>query len=122
MARVLVIDDDEQILAMLRIMLENEGYEVEVASNGQKGAMLYRANPADVIITDIIMPEKEGIETIIELRREYPDVRIIAMSGGGRFGPDHFLQLAKSLGAMKTLSKPFRREEIITAVAEVLST
>ena len=87
MARILIIDNDVQILNMLRQTLEREGYDVLKASNGKQGIRLHREEPVDLIITDIIMPEKEGIETILELKRDYPDVKIIAISGGGRTGP-----------------------------------
>ncbi|MCP3955776.1 MAG: response regulator, partial [Desulfobacterales bacterium] len=83
-ARILIIDDDIHVLAMLRKMLEREGYEIVVALDGNEGLRLYRENPTKLIITDLIMPEKEGLETIIELRQNFPDTRIIAMSGGGQ--------------------------------------
>jgi len=83
MARILLIDDDAPVRRTLRKMLERQGYEVEEAPDGKAGLTLYQENPADLIITDLIMPEMEGIETIMELRRRFPDVKIIAMSGGG---------------------------------------
>jgi len=95
MSRILIIDDDAQILKMLRQILEREKYHVTEASNGKEGLRLYRENPADLVITDIIMPEKEGIEIIIELKRDYPDVKIIAISGGGRINPEDYLDIAK---------------------------
>ena len=116
MARILIIDDDVQILKMLRKMLELEGHEVVDAADGNKGLKLYRDAPTDIIITDIIMPEKEGIETIIELRREFPEVKIIAMSGGGNAGPEEYLHMAKGLGAQRTLTKPFENEELLEAI------
>jgi len=76
--------------------------------------------PTDLIITDIVMPKKEGIETIVELRRDFPEVKIIAMSGGGNLGPDTYLQMAKGLGAMRTLTKPIKREDFLKAVWELL--
>ncbi len=82
MARILIIDDDLQIREMMEQMLQKEGYETIGASDGQIAMKLCRENPADVVITDIIMPEKEGIETIVELKREFPGIKIIAMSGG----------------------------------------
>ena len=120
MARILIIDDEVQILNMLRQMLEGEGYEVIDAPNGKEGIRRYRENPADLIITDILMPEKEGIETIQELKRDFPDVKIIAMSGGGRVGPGDYLHLAKMLGAQHTFAKPIEREELLKAVRELL--
>ena len=75
---------------------------------------------ADLIITDLIMPEKEGIETITELRRDFPDVKIIAISGGGRIAPEVYLRMARSLGALRTFAKPIERKEIIETVQELL--
>jgi len=118
--RILIIDDDVQILDMLRQTLEREGYEVVDASNGKKGIRLYREKPADLIITDIIMPEKEGIETIIELKRDFPDVKIIAISGGGKIRSEEYLSMAKKLGARYTFSKPVKREELLAAVRELI--
>jgi DNA-binding response OmpR family regulator len=120
MARILIIDDDAQVLEMLRHTLERQGYEVIGASNGKEGLRLYREKPADVIITDLIMPEKEGIETIMELRRDFPQVKIIAISGGGRIGPEGYLKIAKKLGAMYTFTKPVPREELLGVVRELI--
>lgn len=121
MARILVIDDDDQIRRTLCHVLEIEGHEVVNASNGKEGIRLFKENGADLIIADIIMPEKEGLETIMELRRDFPDVRIIAISGGGQVAPEPYLVLAKQLGASRTLAKPFEREELLEAVQALLS-
>ena len=120
MARILVLDDDVQILEMLRQTLEREGYEVVDALNGKEGTRLYRETPTDLIITDVIMPEKEGIETIIELKRDFPDIKIIAISGGGQIAPETCLHLAKKLGAQRTFTKPVPRQDMIKAVKELL--
>jgi YesN/AraC family two-component response regulator len=120
MSSILIIDDDAQILKMLRQILEREKYHVTEASNGKQGLRLYRENPADLVITDIIMPEKEGIEIIIELKRDYPDVKIIAISGGGRINPDDYLDIAKKLGANRIFAKPVERKELLHAVRELL--
>jgi len=95
MARILIIDDEPQLLDMLGQTFEREGYDIVKASNGKEGIKLYRENPVDLIITDIIMPEKEGIETIFELRKDFPDLKIIAISGGGRIEPEEYLDIAK---------------------------
>ena len=121
MVRILIIDDDEQILAMLRQTLEREGYEVMEASDGNEGLRRYRENPTDLIITDLIMPEKEGIETIMELHRDFPDVKIIAISGGGRVDPGQYLSIAKSFGAQYTFTKPIERKKLLKAVRELLN-
>jgi len=119
-ARILIIDDDPQILGMLRQTLEREGYEVIDASDGKEGLKLYQENPTDLIITDLIMPEKEGIETIMELRRDFPDVKIIAITGGGRIDPKQYLSMAKSFGAQYTFTKPVARAELLKAVRKLL--
>ncbi len=120
MARILIIDDESQIRSMLRLMLERVGYEVIEAADGMEGIRQYRDNPADLIITDLIMPNKDGIGMIIELKKEFPQVKIIAMSGGGVNRPEGYLDGAKKLGATCTLTKPIDRDEMINAVKETL--
>ncbi|MDM8552269.1 response regulator [Desulfobacterales bacterium HSG2] len=120
MKRILVIDDEEQVRSMLRMTLEDAGYEVEDAPDGDMGVRLFREKPTDVIITDILMPEKEGIETILELRRDFPGIKIIAISGGGRFrSPNTFLTMAEHFGASRIFSKPLRQRELLSAVREL---
>ena len=109
------------MLATLRRILEREGYEVVTVPDGKEGVKCYRENPTDLIITDLIMPEKEGIETITELRRDFPDVKIIAISGGGRINPKAYLGIAEYLGAQYTFSKPVERKELIKAVQDLLT-
>jgi len=121
MAKILIIDDDEQMRAMLQQMLSRFGHEVTQAANGTEGLERFRADPADLVITDLIMPDKEGIETIVELRRDFPHVKIIAISGGARCGTLDFLPLAKRLGASSTLAKPFEREQLLETVHHVLT-
>ena len=116
MATILVIDDDAQIRRLLRQVLEREGHNVLDAGDGKEGIRFYRENEVDLIITDLIMPEKEGLETIMELRNEQPDLKIIAMSGGGKVPAEAYLKIADTLGAQKTLIKPFAREELLKAV------
>jgi YesN/AraC family two-component response regulator len=120
MARILIIDDEPQLLNMLGQTLEREGYGIVKASNGKEGIKLYRENPIDLIVTDIIMPEKEGIETIFELKKDFPDIKIIAISGGGRIEPEEYLDIAKKMGAQRTLAKPVTREDLLNAVRELL--
>jgi CheY-like chemotaxis protein len=120
MARILVFDDEPSILLMIKKMLEKAGYEVEVALNGKEGMELFERNKPDLLITDIIMPEKEGLETIFELRRKYPDLKIIAISGGGRIGPDGYLPGAKLLGANAVFAKPLVPKEFLNTVSELL--
>ena len=120
MERILIIDDEQQIRSMLRLMLERDGYEVVEAPDGIEGIKTYRQNPADLIITDLIMPNKDGIGMIIELQKEFPDVKIIAMSGGGLNKPEGYLKGAKKLGAACTLTKPIDREKMLRAVKNVI--
>ena len=120
MARILIIDDEVQIRSMLRLMLEREGYEVVEAPDGIEGIRAYRQKPADLIITDLIMPNKDGIGMIIELQKEFPDVKIIAMSGGGLNKPEGYLKGAKKLGAACTLTKPIDREKMLRAVKNTI--
>ncbi len=120
MAKILVLDDEPSILLMIKKLLEKAGHEVDVALNGKEGMALFEKHKPDLIITDIIMPEKEGLETIFELRRQYPDLKIIAISGGGRIGPDGYLPGAKLLGANAIFAKPLIPKEFLQAVTELL--
>ncbi len=121
MQRILIIDDDEQVRDLLSEILGRAGYQIVTAANGAEGLSLYRAQPAELVITDLIMPEKEGMETIIALRKDFPKVRIIAVSGGGRSGAISYLPIAKSLGAARTVAKPFSKQEILDAVRDTLA-
>jgi CheY-like chemotaxis protein len=121
MAKILILDDEPSILLMLKKLLEKAGYEIEVALNGKEGMKLFEINKPDLLITDIIMPEKEGLETIFELRRNYPDLKIIAISGGGRIGPDGYLPGAKLLGANAVFTKPIVPKDFLQAVSDLLN-
>jgi DNA-binding response OmpR family regulator len=115
-ARILLIDDEKQFRQALRQVLEKAGYEVVEARNGQEGLQCYRNAPADLVIMDLIMPEMEGIETIMELRREFEDLKIIAVSGGDRY----LLDAARHLGAQHIFQKPFAMNELLDAVQKLL--
>jgi DNA-binding response OmpR family regulator len=117
MAKILVIDDEPSILLMIKKMLEKAGHEVDMALNGKEGMQMFELNKADLLITDIIMPEKEGLETIVELRKKYPDLKIIAISGGGRISADGYLPGAKLLGANMVFQKPLIQKEFLEAVS-----
>jgi CheY-like chemotaxis protein len=121
MAKILVFDDEPSILLMIKKMLEKTGHEVDIALNGIQGMELFEKNKPDLLITDIIMPEKEGLETIFELRRKYPELKIIAISGGGRISPDGYLPGAKLLGANMVFQKPLVQKEFIQAVSLLLN-
>jgi CheY-like chemotaxis protein len=115
MAVVLLVDDDESMRAIMQAMLRRLGHEVAVATNGNEALRLFRERTFDLVITDLIMPEREGLDTIRELRRE-GNVKIIAMSGGGRTSPATYLQIAKQIGASAILSKPFSHEDLKAAI------
>ena len=127
MARILIIDDDEQIRSLLRSILEDDGYEVAEAADGAEGVRSFRDAPGDLVITNIFMPEKDGLETIRELRREAPDLPIIAVSGGSprlrvnsTLRPN-VLDAARALGAVRTFGKPFDRRELSEAVRSLVA-
>ena len=121
MARILAIDDDEAIRLVLRDALMREGHQVYVARNGEEALKLLEDHPCELVITDIVMPGKEGIETIVELRRSHPEVRIIALSGAGSGGGDDYLRFAEKLGAMRTLAKPMRISDLREVVNQCLA-
>jgi CheY-like chemotaxis protein len=120
MPTILLVDDDEEFRTILGESLRRAGYEVREAGDGRQGLTLYRERTADLIITDLIMPEKEGLEMIQEVRLLRPDVKIIAISGGSRDGSSDYLKIAKAFGARQVLAKPFTRDEILNAIKEVL--
>jgi CheY-like chemotaxis protein len=120
MPHILIIDDDDLLRTMLRLTLEEFGHTVTEARNGLEGLRLFQREPADLVITDLIMPEKEGIETIMELRKKYPGVKIIAMSGGGRVTAASHLRAARQLGANHVLTKPFDNDDLKLAIAATL--
>jgi DNA-binding NtrC family response regulator len=119
-ARILVIDDEREIREMLRDLLRTQGYEVMTAANGTAATRLHQQQPADLVITDIFMPEKEGIETILELQRGWPGLKIIAISGGGGDHNVDYLGAARQLGAFCSISKPFDLDDLLAAVRDAL--
>ena len=121
MARILVIDDDNNLRKLLRRVLESAGHEVIEASNGSLALDMQRKDPADLIITDIFMPEKDDTEFIMDMSIEFPKVKVIAMSGGGNIEGVDFLNLAENLGALKTFQKPFKQVDLLAAVKELLA-
>jgi DNA-binding NtrC family response regulator len=120
-SRILVIDDEENIRTMVQQMLRRAGYEAVIAGDGSEGIKLQRERPFDLVITDLIMPGQEGLETIMEIRRNFPKTRIIAISGGGHAGVLDFLPIASQLGALRTLPKPFTHQQLLALVKEVLA-
>jgi DNA-binding response OmpR family regulator len=121
MQNILVIDDDKLMCLALAKILISAGYNVVQAGDGEEGLRLYRTQDFDLVITDLIMPDKEGIQIIRELRKENSRIRIIAMSAGGRGGATDYLKWARLMGAKQCLSKPIRREDLLAAVQAVLA-
>lgn len=121
MPSVLVVDDEDQIRLMLRAALEQAGYQVIEGRSGKEALDQYRHAPIDLVIMDILMPDKDGLESIIELRQEFPDAKIIAVTGGGaQEGSLDFLDVARMLGAKRAFHKPFELKELLEAVEAVL--
>jgi CheY-like chemotaxis protein len=119
--RILLIEDDPSVRLFMAKVLGRAGYRVTEAGEGAEGLRLQRDEPADLIITDLIMPGKEGLETIMELRRQFPLVKVVAISGGGRNKAGDYLPVAKKLGANRTLAKPFLPADLLSVVAELLN-
>ncbi len=116
MANILIADDQETIRQMLKSLFEQYTYTVSVAANGKEALNLFRSQTFDLVITDIIMPDMEGIETIRELKKLDPKIKIIAMSGGGTVRAMEYLRMAGMLGALRTIEKPFDVRKMLEAV------
>ena len=121
MARILVVDDEVNLVKVLREVLTQSGHTVECVHCGSAALQAVRIIEFDLIITDLIMPEKEGIELIMDIRKDFPKVKLIAMSGGGFGSPHDYLSFASALGASLTLTKPFGTKELLAAVDLALS-
>jgi CheY-like chemotaxis protein len=115
MPRILLVEDDERVRLVLKDVLESEGYEIQEASNGKEGLQSLASSQPDLILTDLVMPDTEGIEMIIKIRKSDPNVKIVAMSGD-----EDYLDLAKKLGADRTLTKPFSNPVLLAAVKAAL--
>jgi len=120
MASILVVDDDPQVREVFKRTLEAHGHQVKEAGDGRAAVASYREKPADLVILDIIMPEQDGLETILDLRRDFPDAKIIAISGGGRASAQGYLRPAKVLGADRAYSKPLAPHELLAAIEQLL--
>ena len=121
MPRIVLVDDDDLSRATIHQMLERAGYEVQSFANGREAMAAYLSNPADLVVTDLIMPDTDGLELIQELRRQRPGARILAISGGGRVNANEYLTVAQKFGAAGILTKPFSNQELREAVASVLT-
>lgn len=121
MSSVLVVDDEDQVRQLIRAILEQAGYQVREARDGKEALYLYRQKPVDLVIMDILMPDQDGLESITTLRREFPTVKVIAITGGtDMIGILNFLDVAKMMGASRTLKKPFDMHALLNAVAAEL--
>lgn len=121
MERILIIDDDESTISILTQILQDEGYEVVTAHDGEEGLAQFHSKPMDLVISDMVMPVKDGLDTILELKKIVPDLPVIAISAGGKIAKERYLEVAAYLGNTKTLAKPFSREQIVGAVKEQLA-
>ena len=117
MRSILVIEDDSELRQMLQQILLAAGYEVRTAEDGKQAASLYQTRPPELVITDVYMPNKDGLEVIMELRASFPQTKIIAISG--QLTKKNMLPVALTLGAARTLSKPFQPQELLQVVEEV---
>jgi len=120
MHKILIIDDAPIIRDMLKTLFEQEGFKILLAENGKEGLKLFKKDPADLVITDIIMPEKEGLQTIRDLHRQDPALPIIAISGGGIVGPEQYLLAAKKFGAIDAFQKPLDLPALLSFVNKLL--
>ena len=120
MTTILLIDDDPLVAFTVERMLQGNGYTVMRAADGEKGLKVMRGEKVDLIITDIIMPVKEGIETIREIRQHDSNLPVIAVSGGGHGAGGNYLRMAQALGATEVLAKPFDQEQLLAAVSRCL--
>lgn len=118
--RILIIDDDLAVRDTLITILEDHGYEVITAVNGEQGLAVFRRERPDLLVTDIVMPVKEGLQTIREIREEWPDMKIIAISGGSRTERHDFLEIARQLGAWDVVVKPFDVDDFVARVDRCL--
>jgi CheY-like chemotaxis protein len=117
---ILVVDDEPGIRELLSMMLEAAGHTVVVAEDGLQAPKVMASQPIDVVITDLLMPERDGLEFITEIRKKYPAVKIIAMSGGGHIARDSYLRIAKNFGAHLLLEKPFSQSSVLGAIDTVM--
>ncbi len=121
MSKIMVVDDDDSILRLISEIMRKEGYDVLQAVDGEEAFALFQQQPCDLVITDLLMPNKEGLELIQELRGIKPSLKIIAYSGGGQLEPDDYLDFAKGIGADRVFSKPISIIELKQAVSQLLS-
>ena len=120
--KILVIDDEADICEMTKLLLERAGHDVSCTTDSRAAARMLKEQAFEVVITDMLMPDKDGLEVMADLRRHHPEVRIIASSGGGRVSSDSYLHIARKSGAHALLSKPFTLKELLTCIEEAFQT
>ena len=122
MPHILIVEDSDDLRFIVKDFLQKAGHRVSEACDGCEVTDHLAGDPIDLVITDILMPEQEGIQTILQIRRRFPDVKIIGMSGGGIGGAAHYLEMAREFGANETIQKPFKKEQILELVDKLLGT
>lgn len=120
MPGVLIVEDDKELREMLKMSLQRRGFAVQVAENGKEAISHFKPLLTDLVVTDLIMPEEDGLKVVIKLRELKPTIKIIAISGGGKVGPGSYLNLAKALGADAIYSKPFSIKDLIVKIEQLL--
>ncbi len=120
MKRILIIDDDEMIRIVFERFLKGQGYAVDCAADGNEGLRVLETEPPDLVITDIMMPDTDGLEVVLSMREKHPDIPVIAISGGMTIAPMDFLPLVKKFGAIKVFYKPVELEDLLAGVRELL--
>jgi CheY-like chemotaxis protein len=120
MAGVLIVEDDKELREMLKMSLLRRGFTVLEAANGKEAITRFKPAITDLVVTDLIMPEEDGLKVVIKLREIKPTIKLIAISGGGKVGPGSYLNLAKALGADAIFSKPFSLNDLVTKIEQLL--
>ena len=121
MIKILIVDDEVQIRESLKIFLERNGYTISVAADGAEALNIISSETFNLVVMDIIMPEKDGVELLVEIRKDYKNLPVIAMTGGGRIGKQNYLQMAKALGASAVLTKPYDLDDFLMVINELLN-
>ena len=120
MKKILLVDDDPFIIESTTIVLEDSGYEVSAAHNGDEALDLLASKTYDLMITDVVMPQKDGIEVLLNVKRRYPDLKVMVISGGGRLNVTNYLETAQHMDAAATLAKPFNNKDLLDKISDIL--
>lgn len=120
-ARILIIDDEPALRDLFKALLEMHGHTVSIAQHGREAMAILGEHSFDIVMTDVLMPEQDGIETIVQIRGRWPGLRVLAMSGGGHLDANYYLRVARSLGATSLLQKPFSADELLHAIRGLLT-